>query len=98
MRRTKSFNQELSEKLRRSRFAQAFLASLMEAEDGLSSEGALRQTIEIMGIKEFSKLAKIPTSRVHEFLKSKRKLKPESLDVLLKPFKLRTKIIFEKAS
>ena len=98
MRRTKSFNQELSGKLRRPRFAQAFLESLMEEEDGLSPEGALRQTIEIMGIKEFSKLAKVPTSRIHEFLKKKRKLKPESLDALLKPFKLRTRIIFEQAS
>jgi len=98
VRRTRSFSQDLSEKLRRPKFAQAFLTGLMEGEDGLSPEDALRQTIEIMGIKEFSQLSRVPAPRVQEFLKKRRTLKPETLDRLLRPFRLRTKLVFEQAS
>ncbi|MBI2931125.1 MAG: hypothetical protein HYY16_05700 [Planctomycetes bacterium] len=98
MRRTKSFDQELSEKLRRPRFAQAFINSLMEGEDGLSPEEALRRTIEIMGVKEFAELADVPTSRVHEFLRKRRNFKPGTLNALLRPLRLRAKIVFERAS
>jgi hypothetical protein len=51
-----------------------------------------------MGIKEFSEIADIPGSNVAEFVKRKRKLKPETLDSYLSPFHLRTRIILEKAS
>jgi hypothetical protein len=98
MNRNKSYDQELSEKLRNHRFAQGFILALMEGEEGLEVEDALRHTIERMGIKEFSEIADIPGSNVTEFVKGKRKLKPETLDSYLSPFHLRTRIILEKAS
>ncbi|MBI3557692.1 MAG: hypothetical protein HY074_15635 [Deltaproteobacteria bacterium] len=98
MRRTASYNEELSQRLRRPAYAREFIASLMVGDDGLSAEDALRQTIQIMGVKEFAALTGVPSSNLVAFVKGRRSLKPETLDQLLKPFKLRTRIILEKAS
>ncbi|PIR21677.1 MAG: hypothetical protein COV44_11930 [Deltaproteobacteria bacterium CG11_big_fil_rev_8_21_14_0_20_45_16] len=98
MPRTESYNEEISKKLKNPKYAQTFLETLMEGPEGLSPEDALRHTIEIMGVKEFAKLAKVSSPRVVEFTKGKRHLKPDTLDIFLKPFKLRTRIIFETAS
>lgn len=98
MRRTKSFDRELSEKLHRPRFAQSFIDALQEGDGGLTPEAALRKTIEIMGVKEFAGLSGVPTARIHEFLKKRRNLKPETLNTLLKPWRLRVKLVFERAS
>ena len=51
-----------------------------------------------MGIKEYCARAKIAMPNVVNFLRGKRKLKPESLDQFLKPFGLKTKLGVEKAS
>lgn len=98
MRRNKSYNEELSLRLQRPSYAQKFITALMEGSDGLSAEDALRQIIQIMGVKEFSKLTSVPSSNIVAFVKGRRNLKPETLDQLLRPFNLRTRIIFEKAS
>jgi DNA-binding phage protein len=98
MRRTDNYDHELSEKLQNMRFAQAYIEALMEDEDGLSVEDALRHTIERMGVKEFSEAAGVPSPNVQEFLKGKRKLKPETLDMYLRPFGLKTRIVLERAS
>lgn len=97
MKRRSSFDENLSKRLRKPSFAQNFIQELIEGDEGLDPEDALRTTIEIMGIKEFAKLANVPTARVHEFLDGK-KIKPETLDNLLKPFKLKTKIVFEEVA
>lgn len=98
MPRTESYNEQISKKLKNPKYARAFIEALMEGPEGLSPENALRRTIEIMGVKEFAGLAKISSPRVVEFVKNKRQLKPDTLDVFLKPFKLRTRIVFEEAS
>jgi len=98
MNRTKSYDQELSEKLSDPKFAQAFLMGLMEGEDGLTIEDALRHAIKRMGVKEFSQSVGVPHSNIQEFLKKKRRPKPETLDLYLKPFRLKIKLIVEKAS
>lgn len=98
MRRTKNYNEELSLRLQKPSYAQKFITALMEGEEGLSAEDALRHTIQIMGVKEFSKLTSVPSSNIVAFLKGRRNLKPETLDELLRPFNLRTRIVFEKAS
>ena len=98
MRRSPSYNEELSQRLRKPQYAQTFIASLMEGEDGMSAEDAIRQTIQIMGVKEFSELTDVSSSNLVAFVKKRRSLKPETLDQLLKPFKLRTKIVLEEAS
>lgn len=95
MKRRKSFNEELSQKLKKPKFFRSYIESLIEAEDGeLSYEDALRDAIDVMGIREFAKLVGLPEQRVHEFLNGK-EVKPETLNRFLKPFKLKTKIVFE---
>ncbi len=98
MRRNKSYDEELSRKLRKKKFAHNYLLALMDGDDGLEVEEALRHTIMRMGIKEFAQLASIPQPNVSEFLSGKRKLKPKTLDEYLKPFKLKTKLTLEEAS
>lgn len=98
MNRAKSYDQELSEKLLDPKFAQSFLMGLIEGEDGLSIEDALRHTIKRMGVKEFSDATGIPHSNIQEFLKKKRNPKPETLNLYLKPFNLKAKLVVEKAS
>ena len=41
----------------------------MEGDDGLSHEEALKQTIQCMGIKEFSELSDIPVPNIVAFIK-----------------------------
>jgi hypothetical protein len=98
MHRTHAYDQMLSEKMKNRRFAQGYFLSLIEGEVGLSVEESLKQTIQRMGITEFSEMAQVPRPNVQEFLKGKRKLKTETLNVYLKPFGLRIKISVEKAA
>ncbi|MFH1262758.1 MAG: hypothetical protein V1495_04870 [Pseudomonadota bacterium] len=94
MRRSYNYSEVISRRLRNPVYARAFLDTLMEEPDGLTPVDALRSMIEVMGITEFAKLAKVPKSRVIEFTKDKRTFKPATLDLLIKPFKLRTRLIF----
>jgi hypothetical protein len=96
--RNKFYDEELSEELQDMEFAQGFLLTLMEGDEGLTLGHALKHTIERMGIKEYSKISKIPAPHVVSFIKGRRKLKPETLDAFLKPFGLKTKVVAEKAS
>jgi len=98
MYRNKSFDEHLAKELKSSKFAGGFLLDLMDGDDGFTLEEALRQTIQRMGVKEFCVKARLDMPNVMKFLKGTRKLKPETLDVFLKPFGLRTKLIVEKAS
>lgn len=63
MPRTESYNEEISKKLKNPEYAQTFIETLMEGPERLSPENALRHTIEIMGVKEFAKLAKVCRQR-----------------------------------
>ena len=97
MRRLKSFDQELSRRLRKPAYAQGFLTTLMEGPEGLDAAEALRQMIRIMGIKEFAQLTGFPAPNLVAFAKGRRNFKPETLDLLLRPFRLRTRVVLEKA-
>lgn len=98
MNRTGNFDEYLSARLQKPSFARGYLIALTETEDPLNLEGALKRTIECMGLKEFAKLAGIPQSNVSDYVRGKRKLKFETLNTYLKPFKLRAKLVLEKAS
>ena len=98
MYRNNSYDSDLARELRDVKFAQGFLLALMEGDDGIALEDALRHTIERMGVAEFCERALLRKNNVNDFLKGRRKLKPDSLDDFLKPFGLRTKITVEKAS
>lgn len=97
MRRTKNFNSDLSERLKNKKFAAHYLLSLMEGEDGLSLEEALKIFIEQMGIKEFSEITNFSCSNIVAFIKGRRHPKKETLDAYLKPFKLKTVLHVEAA-
>lgn len=98
MKRSESYNEKISNKLRNPAYAREYLKALMEGPEGLEPQDALRDMIEVMGITEFAKLAKVPKSRVIDFTKDKRTFKPSTLDLLIKPFKLRTRLIFVPAA
>ncbi len=98
MYRNSAYDEDLAKNLQNRAAAQAYLLALIEGEDGLSLEDALKHTIKRMGVSEYSDRAKIAMPNVMNFLRGKRKLKLGSLDVFLKPFGLRTKVVVEKAS
>lgn len=98
MARNKSFDEHLSEELRNPKSAQTFLLTLMEGDEGLPLEKALKQTILAMGVKEFCERSKISMPSVVQFLKGKRKPKPETLDLYLKPLGLKAKLAAIKLS
>lgn len=98
MRRLRSYNADLSKRLHNRKYAAQFFQGLIEGEDGVPLEKALKATIELMGIKEFSKLAKIPSPNIVEFLKGRRHPKPATLDRYLRPFGLKTYLAVTKAA
>ncbi|HBQ21591.1 MAG: hypothetical protein A2Z91_02450 [Deltaproteobacteria bacterium GWA2_38_16] len=98
MNRSKSYDHRLSEKMRNPKFAQNFFITLMEGEEGLSVEEALKHAIQRMGVKEFSEVSGIPSPNIVDFLKDRRRPKPETLDLYLYPFRLKIKIELEKVA
>jgi DNA-binding phage protein len=98
VRRSKTFNEDLSLRLKKPAYAKEFLNGLIEGDDGLSVEDALRQMIPIMGLKEFAEMTGVARPNLVAFVQGRRNLKIETLNQLLKPFKLKTKIVIEKAS
>lgn len=95
MRRTSSYNEQLSKRLQNKKYAVGFLESLME--DGLDLEESLKILIQSMGIKEFSNLSGIDPSNIVEFIKGKRNLKRSTFNKYLKPFGLKTELTLKAA-
>ena len=98
MYRNRAYDEDLAKELQDPKGAQAFILALMEGEDGMELEAALRHAIRRMGVKEFSVKSEIAMPNVMSFLAEKRKLKQDSLDRFLRPFRLKTRIVVEKAS
>ncbi len=104
MRRTKSYDEELSKELRDPEFAREFILGLMDGDGALSLEDALRRTIEVMGVREFCALARakkvssIHESNVVDFLKGKRHPKADTINGYLKPWKLRAELTISSAA
>lgn len=98
MHRSSSFDKLLSERLQNPKLAQLYFLEVISGEESLSVEDALKHVIQAMGIKEYSSISGVAAPNVVKFLRGKRRLKPETLDQYLKPFRLKSKIIVEKAS
>jgi antitoxin component HigA of HigAB toxin-antitoxin module len=99
MYRSSSFDEYLSQKLHDANYAQAYLFQLVNDEESpLEIEAAIRELINIMGVTEFSNLIGESKSNVGNFLNGKRKLKQETLNKYLAPFKLKIKLILEQAA
>ena len=90
MHRRSEFDEYLSKKLKNPKFAQAYLESLMEGENGMNLETSLRHIVSIMGVSEFAELAHVPQPRVSEFLSKRKKVLQKTIDRFLSPFKMIT--------
>lgn len=98
MNRTESFDEYISRHMKNIEFAQSYFLGLIEGKEHYTIEEALKMCIQSWGIKEFSHKSKVPASNIVDFIKGRRKLKPETLNQYLKPFKLKVKLTVEKAS
>ena len=100
MKRSNSYDERLSHKLKKPAFAQEYLLSLVEADDeeGIAIEDALRIAISKMGTTDFAKLVGEDKANVDKFLRGKRVLKEETLNRYLQPFGLRVKKALEKVA
>ena len=95
-RRSESFNELVAEQMQDPKFARLTLLTSIE-EFNESVEEALKYSIELMGIKEFSRLSGIRIQNVSDFIKGRKNLKRESLDKYLSAFGLKTKIVVIKS-
>jgi len=95
MHRHESYDKELAAELQDQEFAKDFILDLIEGDEGLSPLEALRHTIRRIGVKEFSKTAKIPYESVCRMLESDGMPKIATLDRYFAFFGLKLKIILE---
>lgn len=99
MYRNDNYDRDIAEKMKNPLYAQGFLLDLMENQPddpGFPLESALRIAIQSMGVVEFCSKIRISKQNINSFLNGKRSPKPETLDQLLKPFGLRTRLVVEK--
>jgi antitoxin component HigA of HigAB toxin-antitoxin module len=87
MYRKGEYDRRLSERLQNLDYAQGYLLGLFEEEE-FTPEKIMRIFIERIGITEFAKLVGEKKSNVSSFLNGRRKLKEETFNKYLKPFKL----------
>ena len=95
-RRSQDWNEGLSQDLQDLKFAQEFLKAALE--EGVSLQIALGKVIRAIGIKEFSKKSKLPSSNIVRSLNPNHNPTQETLNRLLKPLGLKLSItpILEK--
>lgn len=99
MNRHSTYDEWLSGLLRKDpRNVREFILTLIEDEDGISLDEALKRVIYRVGVKEFADITGIDQPNITGFLRGTRKPKPETLDRYLKPFGLRTKLIIEQVA
>lgn len=86
-RRSKDWNQGLAQDLQDPEFAQEFLLAAIE--EGISIQLALGKAIRALGVKEFAAKVGLPSSNLLRAINPKHNPTQETLNRLLKPFKLR---------
>ncbi len=99
--RTKNFDEYLSEQLQDYDYRREYLLQLMttvDDEEGLSLFDALKETVNTMGVTEFSDLVGMERSGISRLLSQEHLPKVETLDRLLVPFGLKTRIGVEKVA
>lgn len=90
-RRSESFDQLISEKMKNTDFArETFLTSIEHFGD--SVEDALKYTIQQMGLKEFSERSGFSVQHLSDFTKGLRNPKLSTLDKYLAVFELKSKV------
>jgi probable addiction module antidote protein len=86
-RRSRDWNEGLAEDLQDPIFAREFLAAAVE--DGIPLKIALGKVIRAKGVKEFAQAVGMPSPNVLRAIHPKHNPTQETLERLLKPFKLR---------
>lgn len=99
MYRKNSYEEMFSKQMQDPEYAQGFLLGLINfEEEPMEIEEALRVVINRMGVTDFARMIGENKSNVASFLNGSRKLKEESLNKYLKPFKLRIKKTVEEVA
>jgi DNA-binding phage protein len=86
MRRSVAWEEGLAEDFKDPEFITGFLIAAVE--DGISLQFALGKVIRCLGVNEFSKKVKIPSSNILRAIDPKHNPTQETLNRLLKPFGL----------
>jgi len=97
MYRRTEYDKKLSQELHDPVFAQEFMMGMLE-DDEFSLEEILQSVIRTMGTTEFAKFVGEKKSNVAKFANGKRKLKEETLNKYLKPFKLKVVKTIQKVA
>lgn len=86
MRRSRDWEEGLSQDFKNPDFIKEFL--LAAVEDGISLQTAIGKVIRCLGVNEFSKKVKIPSSNILRAINPKHNPTQDTLNRLLKPFGL----------
>jgi DNA-binding phage protein len=86
-RRSKDWNEGLSEDLQNPEFARRFLTAAVE--DGVLLKTALAKVVRATGVKEFAAVVGMPSPNVLRAIHPKHNPTQETLERLLKPYGLR---------
>lgn len=97
MNRKTEYDKDVSRKLRHPEYAQRFMLGMLE-DDEFAIDDILVVVAKIMGITEFSKFVGEKKSNVSSFVNGRRKLKEETLNKYLKPFKLKIVKVIQKVA
>lgn len=99
MYRKNSYEEMFCKQMQDPEYAQGFLYELITfEEEPMEIEEALRVIINRMGVTDFAQMIGENKSNVASFLNGTRKLKEETLNKYLKPFKLKIKKVVEKVA
>ena len=99
MYRSNSYDEKISQKMKKPAFAQEYLLSLVNDEnEPMEVEEALKFAINRMGVTEFANLIGENKSNVGNFLNGKRILKEDTLNKYLAPFRLKVKKVLEEVA
>ena len=93
-RRSESFDEFVAEQMKDPEFAKLSLLTSID-EFGESVEEALKYSIKLMGLKEFSELSGVRIQNASDFINGRKKLKQETLNKYLAAFGLQAKTIVE---
>jgi len=91
-RRSESFDQFIAEQMKDHEFAKHTLLSSIE-DFNESVEEALKYTIKLMCIKEFSEKSGVRIQNISDFINGRKNLKQETLNKYLATFDLKAKLI-----
>jgi DNA-binding phage protein len=86
-RRSRDWNKDLAEDLRDAEFAREFLLAAID--EGVSVQHALGKVVRAIGVKEFAAKVRMASPNVLRAIHPRHNPTQETLNRLLKPFRLR---------